>query len=99
LASSITGRAAAGLLAVPLAVLLGGAGAQAQELPLPGGDAVVEQPAPAEGATDREVSAELDATQDRAIAERLRATSSITSCASSSTTTTTAGHIKGLAIG
>lgn len=74
MASSITGRAAAGLLAVLLAVLLGGAGAQAQELPLPGGDAVVEQPAPAEGATDREVSAELDATQDRAIAERLRAT-------------------------
>jgi small conductance mechanosensitive channel len=46
----------------------------AQELGPAGAPAPATEEQPAEGATDREVSAELDATQDRAIAERLRAT-------------------------
>lgn len=49
-------------------------GAAAQELSLPDGGGAVHADPPAEGATDREVAAEIDARQDRAIAGRLRAT-------------------------
>ncbi|HSA79819.1 MAG TPA: mechanosensitive ion channel family protein [Geminicoccaceae bacterium] len=59
---------------VLLGVLSASPGAQAQELQLPAAEEGGDQTAPAEGATEREVSAELDASQDRAIAERLRAT-------------------------
>jgi small conductance mechanosensitive channel len=48
--------------------------ARAQELGLPGGPETATPEAPAEGATDREIAAELDVDQDRRIAERLRAT-------------------------
>lgn len=60
-------------------VLLSGTGwpascARAQELQLPGTIQSVLEQAPAEGATEREVEAELDLAQDRRITERLRAT-------------------------
>jgi small conductance mechanosensitive channel len=62
------------LAAFLLAVLSASPGARAQELQLPAAEEGGSETAPAEGATEREVSAELDASQDRAIAERLRAT-------------------------
>jgi BON domain len=46
----------------------------AQELELPGTMQSAPEEAPAKGATEREVEAELDVGQDRPIAERLRAT-------------------------
>lgn len=49
-------------------------GAQQLELPAGPGQQSPEEPAPAEGASEREVPAELDAAQDQAIAQRLRAT-------------------------
>jgi small conductance mechanosensitive channel len=48
--------------------------ARAQELGLPGASETAAPEAPAEGATEREIAAELDVDQDRRIAERLRAT-------------------------
>jgi small conductance mechanosensitive channel len=48
--------------------------ARGQELGLPAASPEAPEQPPAEGATDREISAELDAERDRAIAERLRAT-------------------------
>jgi len=70
LGSSITWRLAAFLLAI----LIASSEARAQEFQLPAAKEGGGQTAPAEGATEREVSAELDVSQDRAIAERLRAT-------------------------
>ena len=62
-----------------LLLLLGGtawlsAAGHAQELGLPSPAASAPEEPPAEGATEREVEAELDVGQDRRIAERLRAT-------------------------
>ena len=50
------------------------AAAGAQELDLPTGPESATEEPPAEGATEREVEAELDVDQDRRIAERLRVT-------------------------
>jgi small conductance mechanosensitive channel len=47
---------------------------RAQELGLPDSSGSAPAEAPAEGATEREIAAELDVAQDRRIAERLRAT-------------------------
>ncbi len=62
----------------PIALALGlslaaVATAPAQELGLPTAQEIEPPAAPAEGATEREIPAELDLAQDRAIAERLRA--------------------------
>jgi osmotically-inducible protein OsmY len=45
-----------------------------QELEVPGSAPAASGAPPAEGATDREITAELDQNQDRRIADRLRAT-------------------------
>jgi small conductance mechanosensitive channel len=65
--------AGAGLVLIVLS-LVGGLPASAQELGLPGATREAPAEPPAEGATEREVAAELDVGQDQRIAERLRAT-------------------------
>jgi hypothetical protein len=62
------------LAAVLLLLVAGPEPPAAQEQGLPSGGTDAPGAAPAEGATEREVSAELDREDDRAIAERLRAT-------------------------